>query len=99
MPPLPVISGREAAKAFQKIGFLFHHQTGSHMIYYRSDGRHLSIPVINSSIEEPCEASSKARASRSNNSSTCCRLSPAASIAPHIHPSPSAGCLAGLVVR
>jgi predicted RNA binding protein YcfA (HicA-like mRNA interferase family) len=44
MPPLPVISGREAAKAFQKIGFLFHHQTGSHMIYYRPDGRHLSIP-------------------------------------------------------
>jgi predicted RNA binding protein YcfA (HicA-like mRNA interferase family) len=41
MPPLPVISGREAAKAFQKIGFLFHHQKGSHMIYYRSDGRHL----------------------------------------------------------
>ena len=44
MAPPPVISGREAAKAFQKIGFLFHHQTGSHMIYYRSDGRHLSIP-------------------------------------------------------
>ncbi|HXK27057.1 MAG TPA: type II toxin-antitoxin system HicA family toxin [Candidatus Binatia bacterium] len=44
MPPLPVISGREAAKAFQKIGFLFHHQTGSHMIYYRADGRHLSHP-------------------------------------------------------
>ena len=44
MPPLPVISGWEAAKVFQKIGFLFHHQTGSHMIYYRSDGRHLSIP-------------------------------------------------------
>jgi len=44
MPPLPVISGREAAKAFQKIGFLFHHQTCSYMIYYRSDGRHLSIP-------------------------------------------------------
>lgn len=44
MASLPVISGRQAARAFQKIGFLFHHQTGSHMIYYRSDGRHLSIP-------------------------------------------------------
>jgi len=44
MPGLPVISGRDAAKAFQKIGFRFHHQKGSHMIYYRSDGRHLSIP-------------------------------------------------------
>ena len=45
MPGLPVISGRDAAKAFQKINFRFHHQKGSHMIYYRSsDGRHLSIP-------------------------------------------------------
>jgi len=44
MPPLPVISGREAAKVFEKLGFLFHHQKGSHMIYCRPDGRHLSIP-------------------------------------------------------
>jgi len=44
MPGLPVISGRDAAKAFQKIAFRFHHQKGSHMLYYRSDGRHLSIP-------------------------------------------------------
>jgi predicted RNA binding protein YcfA (HicA-like mRNA interferase family) len=44
MPPLPVISGREAAAILQKLGFIFHHQTGSHMIYYRADGRHLSIP-------------------------------------------------------
>ncbi|MBI2998499.1 MAG: type II toxin-antitoxin system HicA family toxin [Deltaproteobacteria bacterium] len=44
MPPLPVISGREAAKAFRKTGFPFHPQKGGHMIYYRSDGRHLSIP-------------------------------------------------------
>jgi len=44
MPPLPVVSGREAAKVFQKVGFLFHRQKGSHMIYYRADGRHLSIP-------------------------------------------------------
>jgi len=45
MPGLPVISGREAARAFEKAGFQFHHQKGSHMLYYRpSDGRHLSIP-------------------------------------------------------
>lgn len=44
MPPLPVISGREAAIIFQKLGFIFHRQKGSHMIYYRADGRHLSIP-------------------------------------------------------
>ena len=44
MPGLPVISGKDAAKAFEKIGFSFHHQTGGHMIYYRSGGGHLSIP-------------------------------------------------------
>ncbi|MGH7963614.1 MAG: type II toxin-antitoxin system HicA family toxin [Candidatus Binatia bacterium] len=44
MARLPLCSGREAAKAFEKAGFAFDHQTGSHMIYYHSDGRHLSIP-------------------------------------------------------
>ena len=44
MPELPVISGKDAAKAFEKIGFRFHHQKGSHMIYYRSGGGHFSIP-------------------------------------------------------
>lgn len=41
---LPVVSGREAAKAFAKVGFLYDHRTGSHMIHYHTDGRHLSIP-------------------------------------------------------
>jgi predicted RNA binding protein YcfA (HicA-like mRNA interferase family) len=31
--PLPVISGREAAKAFQKLGWNFLTQRSSHMIY------------------------------------------------------------------
>lgn len=44
MAKLPVVSGRQAAKAFEKIGFVFDHQRASHMIYYRADGRHLSIP-------------------------------------------------------
>jgi predicted RNA binding protein YcfA (HicA-like mRNA interferase family) len=44
MASLLVISGREAAKAFQKIGFIFHRQRGSLMILYHSNGRHLSIP-------------------------------------------------------
>ncbi len=44
MAKLPLISGREAAKAFEKVDFTFDHQTGSHMIYYYPDGRHLSIP-------------------------------------------------------
>jgi predicted RNA binding protein YcfA (HicA-like mRNA interferase family) len=41
---LPVVSGRVAAKAFAKLGFIFDHQHGSHMIYYHPSGRHLSIP-------------------------------------------------------
>ena len=42
---LPLLSGREAARIFERAGFVFDHQRGSHMIYYREiDGRHLSIP-------------------------------------------------------
>jgi predicted RNA binding protein YcfA (HicA-like mRNA interferase family) len=32
MPALPVISGREARKAFEKVGWSFARQRGSHMI-------------------------------------------------------------------
>ncbi len=42
---LPVLPGREAARIFERAGFVFDHQRGSHMIYYReADSRHLSIP-------------------------------------------------------
>ena len=42
---LPQVSGRNAARVFERAGFVFDHQRGSHMIYYReADGRHLSIP-------------------------------------------------------
>jgi predicted RNA binding protein YcfA (HicA-like mRNA interferase family) len=44
MPNLPVVSGRDAGKAFAKRGFVYDHHSGSHMIHYHSDGRHLSIP-------------------------------------------------------
>lgn len=44
MAALPVISGREAVKAFQKLGFVFHRQRGSHIILFHSNGRHLSVP-------------------------------------------------------
>ena len=44
MATLPILSGRQAARAFEKAGFKFHHQRGSHMIYYHPNGRHLSIP-------------------------------------------------------
>lgn len=44
MAALPVISGREAVRAFEKIGFKLHHQRGSHIILYHANGRHLSVP-------------------------------------------------------
>ncbi|MDE2058723.1 MAG: type II toxin-antitoxin system HicA family toxin [candidate division NC10 bacterium] len=47
MAKLPVISGREAGKAFAKLGFAYDHHRGSHMIYYHLSGRHLSIPDHN----------------------------------------------------
>jgi predicted RNA binding protein YcfA (HicA-like mRNA interferase family) len=40
MPPLPVISGRQARRAFEKAGWVFNRQRGSHMILVRS-----GIPV------------------------------------------------------
>lgn len=41
----PVVSGRDAVRAFQQLGFVLDHQTGSHAIMYRDNpfGR-ASIP-------------------------------------------------------
>ncbi len=46
MSKLPVVSGQEALKAFQRIGYDFDHQTGSHMIlrHRNSPFRRLTIP-------------------------------------------------------
>ena len=44
MATLPVISGRDAVKTFEKIGFVFQRQKGSHIILYNPNGRHLSVP-------------------------------------------------------
>jgi len=43
---LPVVSGRDAARAFQKAGYEFDCQHGSHMIprHIRPPHRRLSIP-------------------------------------------------------
>lgn len=35
MPKLPVISGREARRAFEKAGWIFNRQRGSHMVLTR----------------------------------------------------------------
>jgi predicted RNA binding protein YcfA (HicA-like mRNA interferase family) len=41
---LPVCSGRDAVRAFEKVGYVLDHQTGSHMILRHSTGRRLTVP-------------------------------------------------------
>ena len=44
MTPLPVCSGADAVRAFQKIGYDLDHQTGSHVIMRHPSGRRLTVP-------------------------------------------------------
>ncbi|MDO8589099.1 MAG: type II toxin-antitoxin system HicA family toxin [Armatimonadota bacterium] len=44
MAKLPVVSGKDAARAFEKIGFVHRSTVGSHMIYKRPGVGTLSIP-------------------------------------------------------
>ena len=44
MPRLPVISGDEFTKAISKVGYVWDHTEGSHMILLHPSGRRLSVP-------------------------------------------------------
>lgn len=44
MAKLPRLTGKEVAKVALKFGFVFDHQTGSHMIFKHLDGRKTTIP-------------------------------------------------------
>ena len=45
MPDLPVVSGRDARQAFERLGWTFRRQTGSHMILTKAGSiASLSIP-------------------------------------------------------
>ena len=45
MPELPVVSGRDARQAFERLGWAFRRQTGSHMVLTRPGSIvSLSIP-------------------------------------------------------
>ena len=44
MAKLPKLTGKEVAKVVLKLGFVFDHQTGSHMIFEHPDGRKITIP-------------------------------------------------------
>jgi predicted RNA binding protein YcfA (HicA-like mRNA interferase family) len=45
LPELPVVSGRDAGRAFERLGWVFRRQTGSHMILTKVGSiASLSIP-------------------------------------------------------
>ena len=44
MSRLPVCSGREAVRAFEKLGYAVDHQTGSHIILRHPQMRRLTVP-------------------------------------------------------
>ncbi len=44
MPPLPVLSGDDFARAMRKLRYSLDHMTGSHMILRNPPGRRLSVP-------------------------------------------------------
>lgn len=44
MAKLPRLTGKELGKIIEKAGFVFSHQTGSHLVYNHPDGRRTTIP-------------------------------------------------------
>jgi predicted RNA binding protein YcfA (HicA-like mRNA interferase family) len=45
MPPLPVVSGREAVRAFERAGWVLARRAGSHMILTKAGSQvNLSVP-------------------------------------------------------
>jgi predicted RNA binding protein YcfA (HicA-like mRNA interferase family) len=47
MAKLPILSGRDTVKAFEKVGYVLDHQTGSHMILRHSQPPHRRLSVPN----------------------------------------------------
>jgi len=47
LSPLPVLSGKEACKAFGKLGYVLDHQTGSHLILRKTDPPHRRLTIPN----------------------------------------------------
>ena len=44
MAKLPRLTGKELAKVVEKLGFIYSHTTGSHMVHKHPDGRRTTIP-------------------------------------------------------
>ena len=45
MPKLPVVSGKNLIKAFEKMGFTVIRQRGSHTVMKHQDGRIVTVPL------------------------------------------------------
>lgn len=45
MPKLPSMTARELVRFFERQGFEFDHQTGSHRVLKHADGRRATIPM------------------------------------------------------
>ena len=69
MAKLPRLNGKELGKIITKLGFVYSHTTGSHMIYKHPDGRKTTIPyhggeeigpgLLNKIIKKDCCISRK----------------------------------------
>lgn len=44
MSRLPRLSGKELGRIVEKLGFVYSHTTGSHLVYKHPDGRRATIP-------------------------------------------------------
>ncbi|MBI4256938.1 type II toxin-antitoxin system HicA family toxin [Candidatus Uhrbacteria bacterium] len=45
MPPLPILKPQEVVRVFERLGYIRHRQTGSHLILAHPDN-HVHHPVI-----------------------------------------------------
>ena len=45
MPKLPVIKSKELVRVLEKLGFLKHHQVGSHAQFKHADSKRITVPI------------------------------------------------------
>jgi len=45
MPKMPILKSQELARALNKLGFILHHQVGSHAQFKHLDGRRTTISI------------------------------------------------------
>ena len=45
MPKLPTIKTRQLVRVLNKLGFLLHHQTGSHAQFKNVNGERVTVPI------------------------------------------------------